>query len=91
MTFFTIEFEVATIGKRGKSRRSLRMLCSLVNGARPLIMDSSTARRITPAGSFVLSVLDNARHRGVALRKGKHLYTPRAIGLRIIINERNAL
>jgi hypothetical protein len=35
------------------------------DGARPSIMDRSTAGRVAPTGSFVFSVFNNAWHGGI--------------------------
>jgi hypothetical protein len=55
-----------------------------------LIVDGSTTWRITPARAYKLSVLHEARHRGVAFRVGKHLSAPGAIILSVVINKRNS-
>jgi hypothetical protein len=59
------------------------------SSARPLIMDRSTAGRIAPAGAFILSVFHNARHCRISTREGQHLLSPRAICLRVVVDERN--
>ncbi len=55
------------------------------NGARPSVMDCSTARRVAPTRSFVFAVFNNARHRRIAAGKGKHLRAARAISLRVVV------
>jgi hypothetical protein len=54
-------------------------------------VNCSTTRRITPTRSFVLAVFDNAGNGGVATGEGKHLGAPRAVVLRIILDEWDTL
>ena len=63
----------------------------LFDGARPSIMDRSTAGRVTPTGSFVLSVFNNAWDGRVTAGKRQHLFAARQIGLSVIIRKRYAL
>ena len=55
-----------------------------------LIVNGSTAKRITPTGLHMLAVLDDARHRWVATGKREHLCASRLIVLRVVFEKRNA-
>src|SRR5438876_12201962 len=63
----------------------------LVSGARPSIMNRSTSWPVTPTGADVLSVFDYARERRIASRIAKHFFSSRAIGLRVVVRESDAL
>jgi hypothetical protein len=53
-------------------------------------VNGSTPGRVSPTGSYILSVFNDAWHGRVAVRIGEHLGTPRFVVLRVVIDERNA-
>src|SRR6185503_3349060 len=64
----------------------------LGNGSRPLIIvHRSTAGRVAPTGALILAVFNNAGHRGVSAREGKHFRATRGIRLRVVVSKWNAL
>ena len=73
--------------RRGATRATAEFSVRRVNGARPLIMDRSTTRRIAPTRSLIFPVIHNARDSGVTAGKGKHLCAPLAIVLRVVVDE----
>jgi hypothetical protein len=56
-----------------------------------LIVDRSTTRRVTPARLHVLTILNDARDRRVALGEQQHLFPSFAIVLRVVVEKRYAL
>jgi hypothetical protein len=54
-----------------------------------LIVDRSTTRRVTPARLHVLTILNDARDRRVALGERQHLFAPFAIVLRVVVEKRH--
>ena len=55
-----------------------------------LIVDRSTPWGLTPAGTDVLTVFDDARHRRVAAGMREHFRAPGAIVLGVVLDERDA-
>ena len=60
------------------------------DGARPSVGHGSTARRVAPARTFVPAIFDDAGNRRVAAGKAEHLGAACAIGLRVVVDERDA-
>jgi len=56
-----------------------------------LIVHRSTARWVSPSGTYVLTIFDYARHGGIPARVRKHLGAPGAVVLRVVFNKGNAL
>src|SRR6185369_15852209 len=55
-----------------------------------LIVNGSTAGRVAPARTDILTVFNNARHRRIAAGIREHFCTPRFVGLCVVVNEWDA-
>src|SRR5690349_3204663 len=56
-----------------------------------LVVNRSTARRVSPARPFIFAVFNDTRNGWVASRILKHLRAPGPIVLRVVIDKWNAL
>jgi hypothetical protein len=73
-----------------QTQRGRHSICCGCTAHGRLVVDRSTTRRVTPAGTFVFTVFDYARHSRVAAGIREHFGATGAIVLSVVVDERDA-